>query len=93
MSIGSNPIPDILQRDITACIQDSIGLHDRIAAELAANVVKRLQAAWGGKEIYIPAPDSKERNALIKADFNGKNHVEVCKKHGISLRTLYRVIG
>jgi Mor family transcriptional regulator len=94
---SSNPIIDILHQEVVASIKDCVGLHDSIATEMAAKIVSRLQANWGGREIYIPYGESSERNAKIKADFyakgnDPKRYADICRKYDISLSTLYRVI-
>jgi len=33
------------------------------------------------------------RDDAVRRSFNGRNHREVCRKHDISRRTLYRIIG
>lgn len=88
----SNHITDILHCDIATSLKDGIGLHDHIAGKLAADVMKKLQGHWGGREIYIPVADSEERNAAVRAEFNSRNHADICRKHKISLRTLYRIL-
>jgi Mor family transcriptional regulator len=94
---SSNPVADVLRSDIAASIKDSIGLHDRIALELADGILKCLQANWGGREIYIPVADSSDRNTRIKAEFYAKGndpnrYADVCRNNGISLSTLYRIL-
>jgi Mor family transcriptional regulator len=94
---SSNPVADVLRSDIAASIKNSIGLHDRIAQELADGILKNLQANWGGREIYIPVPDSVDRNAKIKAEFRAKGndpkrYADVCRSNNISLSTLYRIL-
>jgi Mor family transcriptional regulator len=98
MSTQSNRIVDVMHSDIMTAIKDSIGLHDHIAVQLADDVMRKLQTNWGGREIYIPAPGTKERNEQIKADFYARGndptrYVDVCRIYSISLRTLYRVLG
>jgi Mor family transcriptional regulator len=94
---SSNPITDVLRSDIAASIKDSIGLHDRIALELADGILRSLQANWGGREIYIPVQASVDRNAKIKAEFyakgnDPKRYADVCRNNDISLSTLYRIL-
>jgi len=91
MSVSQH-IADLLQQDIAAAMKESIGFNDDIANSLAGSLMNKLQAKWGGREVYIPSLKSKDRNKLVKNDFNGLNHTEVCKKYDISLSTLYRVV-
>ena len=83
----------ILHKDIISAIQAGIGLNDDLAEITATSVLKQLQKNWGGREIYIPVADSRDKKTLVKQDFIGTNHAEVCKRYDISLRTLYRYIN
>lgn len=86
-------ITSTLQSDVCEALQNAIGFKDDIAKPLADAIVKKIQASWGGREIYIPVDrDNVERNQAIKAQFNGRNHDEICRSYDISPRTLYRVI-
>ena len=91
MSIADR-IAELLQGDIQAAIEESLCVEAGSAKMIAGDVFKRLQSNWGGKELYIPAPDTSFRNQAIRSQFNGRNHGEVCKRYGISLRHLYRII-
>ena len=85
-------VADVLKIEIMASVKESIGFNDELAENVAEKLLGRLQLKWGGRDVYIPAQDSKERNQAIKNEFNGENHVEVCKKYDISLSTLYRTV-
>lgn len=37
-----------------------------------------------------PRDIQRYRRGAVLADFNGRNHKDVCRKHGISRQTLYR---
>ncbi|MGZ4954131.1 MAG: Mor transcription activator family protein [Methylobacter sp.] len=89
----SDHITDALQGDIREALQSSIGFNDDIAKSLAASIARKIQSRWGGREIYIPVGvDVSDRNRMIKQEFNGSNHAEICRRHNISLSTLYRII-
>lgn len=90
MSVSQH-IADVIRQDIVDAMKRSIGYNQDIAETLAADVLLKLQDKWGGSRVYIPAKTAKNRNELIKADFTGNNHADVCKKYDISLSTLYRV--
>lgn len=85
-------VADVLKIEIVTLVKESIGFNDDLAEIIAEKLLVRLQRNWGGRDVYIPAQDSKERNQAIKNEFNGVNHVEVCKKYDISLSTLYRIV-
>jgi Mor family transcriptional regulator len=91
MSIADK-IAELLQHDIQTSLEKSLCLESGAAKTIADDVFKDLQSNWGGKELYIPAPDTSFRNQAIRSQFNGRNHAEVCKQHGISLSHLYRII-
>lgn len=82
-----------VRTDITRAIREVTGLHERFASDISDGILQRLQQRWGGDRIYIPSRDRAARDAGIRADFDGRNHGEVCRRYGISLATLYRVIG
>jgi|GEM_PF-3446689 len=89
----SDHLTNTLKTDIICAMQEGVGFKRDIAETLAEQVVKKIQESWGGTQIYIPCNNSKTRNTEIRKTFTGSNHSEVCKKFGISLRTLYRVTG
>lgn len=71
---------------------DMFGLQEAQASELAAAITAWLQQKCGGRELYVRARSRKERDRAVVADFDGRNHAEVCRAHGISLATLYRIL-
>ena len=88
-----------LRGDIAAIIHRKVGMLEPFANQLAGAILEGLREDFGGSTIggkgsvYIPAPDKSNRNAAIRAEFNGTNAAEVCKKHGINKTTLYRIAG
>jgi len=81
----------ILKQDITAAVRKGTGLNNELSMAIAEAVLKQLQHSWGGREIYFPVQSPADRDALIRQDFNGRNHAAVCTQYDISLSTLYRV--
>ncbi|MFW6021663.1 MAG: Mor transcription activator family protein [Guyparkeria sp.] len=61
------------------------GIDKDVAGDIARAVLDDLRQELGGDEYYLPKP-SKRAAAL--ADFDGRNHDQVCRKHGIARRTL-----
>ena len=86
-----------LHREYVEIVREEIGLHEQFANDIAAAIVRGMRKRYGGRSlgakgcIYIHKPDKSERNAAIRAEFNGTNADEVCKKHGIGRSTLYRI--
>lgn len=56
-------------------------------------LVDGLRSRLGGGDVYIPAPDKSARNQAIRAEFNGRNMSEVCRRHGVKPSTVYRIVG
>lgn len=91
MSVSQH-VADLIKQDIVSVMKESIGFNDEIAQQLAGDLLKKLQDKWGGQRVYIPSEkNNHQRNDLIKFEFNGSNHTQVCKKFDISLSTLYRI--
>ena len=44
-------------------------------------------------EHYIPAEDREGRDAAIRAEFNGRNRDDVCRKFGISKSQFYKILS
>lgn len=82
-----------LHAEFTDIVRTEIGMNERFASDIAAAFLRGLCARVGGQDVYIPAEDRSERNAAIRAAFNGTNADEICRRHGVSRATLYRVVG
>lgn len=59
---------------------------------LADVLCERIRQRMGGREVYIPAPDKADRDAQIRAMFNGRNLREVMREFGVSRAVVYRAI-
>lgn len=88
-----------LQREVADIVREEIGMHEGFANDIAAAIVRGLRKRYGGRtlgargSIYIPAPDKSARNAAIRAEFNGTNADDVCRRHDISRSRLYQLVG
>lgn len=76
---------DMRRMIVTNAVQ--MGISPEVARLIASSVEERLDLLHGGLETKA------ERNAAIRGEFNGRNHEHVCRRWGISRRTLYRIIG
>ncbi len=73
-------------------IRKTLGLPELVAVPMADVLARGFSAELGG--LYVTKREIRaSRNAAVLRDFNGRNHVEVMHRYGISRRTLYRVIG
>lgn len=77
--------------ELRAIVREDVGLSDASADEIADLILVGMRRRNGGREIYVPAPDLKKRDAEIRASFNGQNMHEVCRAYGVSKSTVYRV--
>lgn len=72
-------------------IRRALRLPEPQVVPMAEELARAFAAEMGG--LYIPKREIvASRDEAIRRDFNGRNHFEVMKKHGVSQRTLYRVI-
>lgn len=93
MSADNETIYQQIQQEVEQAVQ-CFGVDSKLSGDMSTAITRRLQKLLGSSTVYFPVFLSrKERYAAIKKDFNGlDNHDEVCKKYGISRRTLYRAI-
>ena len=83
-------------------------LAEHIAAVLASPqfaqaitdaVIAQLSARVGGRSVYVRATSPKaalerlQRIEQVRAEWNGRNRVELCRKYRISRATFYRIIS
>ena len=92
MSTDNNSIYRQIQQETEQAAQ-GFGIDTKLSRDISAAITNRLRTLFGNSTVYFPGlADQPERYAAIKRDFDGKNHNEVCKKHGISRSTLYRAL-
>lgn len=95
MSKRSESIDDTLvslKQDLTAVVQQEIGFNEIFATQIADALVRGLRKRLGGQDLYIPAEDRTERDAMIRKEFNGRNIDDMCKKFGLSKRSIYKIV-
>jgi Mor family transcriptional regulator len=68
---------------------------DTFTELVSAELERQLRNESGGEQIYIAKicsnTDKKTRNDLIRAQFTGRNLDDLCRKHGLSMRQVYRI--
>lgn len=71
-------------------MEDMIGI-------MAEVVLDRVSKRFPAQRVYVPADPGGltriEKEAAVRAEFDGTNMAEVCRRHQISRSTFYRVIG
>ncbi len=81
---------DDLLTDLFSLMRSIIDANIPVSAE---DKIKQLvREKWGGHEIYVKKRDSEARASLIRAEFNGRNRIELQQKYGISKGQFYRDI-
>ncbi|WP_042886363.1 Mor transcription activator family protein [Cupriavidus necator] len=78
---------------LTTIVREEITPLEHLARPIIEGLERGLRRLLGGQEVYIPAPDRRERDEAIRAAFNGRNRDEVCRQFGISKTTFYEVIN
>lgn len=81
-----------LHSDFTEIVRSEVGMNEHFASDIAAAIVRGLCARLGGAALYIPAEDKRERNAAIRAEFNGRNAEAIMRRHNIGRTRLYEII-
>lgn len=81
------------RNDLVRALRDQFGMSEKVAVLVLAEI-----SAWSGNgyKNSLCITSSEVRELKVEAvlhDFNGRNHGEVMRKHGLSQRTLYRIIG
>lgn len=82
-----------LQADIAAVLGDRLQLPAETAGDVAIEVAKRLGQRWGGLRIYFPrALVIEEQHWQIYQEFNGRNIVELARKHHLTEVWISRIV-
>lgn len=82
-----------LQFELTSIVRDEIGMNEHFASQIAEALLRGLRRRMGGQEIYIPAQDLRVRDRAIRAEFNGRNRDELCRRYEVSRTRLYEIVS
>lgn len=82
-----------LTQEMSCILIDVLSRDEALINRLAAALVDGLRSRLGGADVYIPAPDKSARNAAIRAEFNGRNMQEICRRYDVKPSTVYRIVG
>lgn len=72
------------------------GLYRMIAEAIGTDNFYKLAEVVGGTTVYIPKPESVTRpvrDARIKEEFNGYNHLELARRYGVTERWVRQLCG
>lgn len=79
-----------LRAEIVALMRSRTGSSEDVALKMASEIIGVLKSRFAGERIYFPAP--RYDIQAVMSDFDGRNAIDVCRKHGISIRTFYRLL-
>jgi Mor family transcriptional regulator len=86
---------DALAKELTL-EQIPEGLYKQIAEAIGVENLVKLTQLVGGSTIYLPKTESvirPVRDAKIKEEFNGYNHLELAKKYDVTERWVRQLCG
>lgn len=67
-----------------------------VAARLAVAQMRRLAELFGGHTVYIPSGAAIKAKALqrsVALGFNGSNHADLARQHGITTMRVRQILG
>jgi len=72
------------------------GMPPKVAEALAAQIARSAaELGHGGGDYYLPGLDHlsrAERNARIRAEYDGANVKDLCRKYGLSRASIYSIV-
>lgn len=80
-----------LRSDIVRELVSATGAPETHVMPVASKIIEALHRRWAGEQVYVASVPRYDAEAVM-ADFNYRNHAEVCAKHRISRATLLRVV-
>lgn len=72
------------------------GLYREIAETIGTDNLVKLAEIVGGSTFYLPKPESlvrPVRDARIREEFNGYNHLELARKYDVTERWVRQLCG
>ncbi|MHA6913036.1 Mor transcription activator family protein [Ralstonia pseudosolanacearum] len=93
-SKGPELLVDLAQHSAAALVELA-ALDSEKAEQLGREIANRMAAHWGGQNIYFPMGLSlklSQRDQQIYDEFNGTNHSDLARKHGVSLQWIYKIV-
>ena len=91
MNKPSLELIDVLREELNAA-----GLCFAVdrSEDLTESVLRRLVGRIGGMHVYVRKNlrSRQEVGELVLRDFDGTNHQQLARRHGVSLRGVYRML-
>lgn len=80
-------------RDEWLDLLTAVGTDPKIALPVLSALIDQLQALRGGDVVYIPTPSRQYRvDQMREALDSGVSVREICRRHRLDRRTLYRLL-
>lgn len=95
--MASEFVADSAERIVT--IARSLGVSMEVAGKIANEWQAGVIADWGGERAYVGKANDRQRAAsrlrlAVTADYRaGERPPAIARKHGISVRTVWRLVG
>lgn len=71
-------------------------LPESLSEHLALEIEKQLRMRYAGDRLYVAKTGSKsdkeERNELIRAQFDGRNHEAIATRYHLTVRQVRRIV-
>lgn len=81
-----------LRDEIGAALKKRTGITGTAAAPFIDAVFEGLQEIYGGTRLYVPQRASSYDTAAIRKDLESRFSIaKVCRNHGLSRSTLYKL--
>lgn len=82
-----------LYAELLGAVCKDTGLREDLARPFVASALSYLQATYGGRRIYIPAPERRYPELEIAAHYNLHRDVRLtCRKFNIGRTKLFEII-
>lgn len=78
-----------------ALISQRLGVDETVATELARDYAHELATHFGGQLFYFPkdlAFTLSSRDRKIYEAFNGTNHEDLARQHGLGIQQIYKIL-
>jgi Mor family transcriptional regulator len=83
-----------LYAELLGAVCKDTGLREDLARPFVSSALAYLQATYGGRRIYIPAPERRYPELEIAAHYEFTRDVSgTCRKFSISRSKLFEIVG
>lgn len=76
---------------VASTLVNRLKMNEAEASKLADQITVGIRHDVGGGPLYVPGPNRKMRNGLIRDKFKGNNHDELAAEFGLSRRQIERI--